>query len=206
MSDNKELDAALLKLETKHRYESLLMKFGASEEAAKLIASSPEQIAKVQWDGVNLHFGKSDLAAVDDPAAKAYFTDGPFKGLFVAPADKPNADDHPQLDEALVASARAGNVTATGRLLRSLNGDVKALDAALADEGNSDHKVANGHETNPFTKLRDPRTNKINPEVEKQIASMIKAMGTVKVAAIGRAAVSPDAPYGRSITGLPLTK
>lgn len=60
------------------------MKIGASEEAAKLIASSPDQIKKFAWDGVNLTFNGSDLAAVDDPTAKSYFTDGAFKGLFVA--------------------------------------------------------------------------------------------------------------------------
>ncbi len=146
MSENKELDAALLKLETKHRFESLLIKLGASEEAAKLIASSADQLAKVQWDGVNLHFGKSDLAAVDDPTARTHFLDGPFKSLFVAPADKADGYDNAQLDEALVASAAAGNITAKGRLLRSLNGDVEALNAALADKRNSHDKGADGHD------------------------------------------------------------
>jgi hypothetical protein len=210
MSENKELDAALLKLETRHRFESFLKKLGASEEAAKLIASSPDQIAKVAWDGVNLHFGKSDLAAVDDPAAGAHFLDGPFKGLFVAPADKADGHDNTQFDEALVASARAGNITAKGQLLRSLNGDVEALNAALADKGNGDDKGANGHDksllngsSNPFFKLRRP-DGTIDKAAEKDIGRMIAVMGHKKVADIARAAKSPAAPLGLSLTGLPL--
>jgi hypothetical protein len=208
MSENKELDAALLKLETKHRFESFLIKIGASAEAAKLISSSPDQLAKVQWDGVNLHFGKSDLAAVDDPAARTHFLDGPFKALFTPP--QADVHDDTQLDEALVASARAGNITAKGRLLRSLDGDVEALNAALADKGDSHDKGANGHDksllngsSNPFFKLRKP-DGAIDKAVEKDIGRMIAVMGHKKVADIARAAKSPAAPLGLSLTGLPL--
>jgi hypothetical protein len=215
MSENKELDEALRKLETKHRAETFLMKIGASEEAAKLIASSPDQIKKFAWDGVNLTFNGSDLAAVDDPAAKAHFTDGPFQGLFFAPADKLNGDDHPQPDPALLAAARAGNRTAYSRLARdSFGGDVKALDAALTDKGDRNDKVANGHEDkpllngfegskNPFFKLRKP-DGSIDKAVEKKIGELISVMGHKAVTDIAKAAKSPAAPMGLTLTGLPL--
>jgi hypothetical protein len=57
----------------------------------------------------------------------------------------------------------------------------------------------NGSDTNPFKALRDPRTGKINPAVEKQISSLIVAVGTAKASAIARSA-------GLSITGLPLSR
>jgi hypothetical protein len=208
MSENKELDAALLKMETKHRFESFLIKLGASEQAAALIASSPDQIKNVVWDGVNLKFGKSDLAAVDDPAANAYFHEGPFKGLFVV-ADKADVDGAPEIDPALLDAARAGNITAKGKLLRdSFKGDVKALDAALAVKRDGDDKTAlngfNGsHSSNPFLKLRKP-DGTVDKAVEAKIGSMIAAMGHKKVADIARAAKTAAAPLGMSLTGLPL--
>lgn len=198
MSENPELDAALLKLDTRHRFEIYLMKLGASDEAAKLIASSPDQAAKMTWDGVNLHFGKSDLAAVDDPAAKAHFADGPFKTLFATAADETDGDNHAQPDPALLDLARAGNKTAYSKLARdSFNGDIKALDAALAPDGNGDDHVANGHDSkNPFLKFRR-KDGTVDPVIAEQVAGMIRAFGTKKVSAIAAAC-------GRSITGLPL--
>jgi len=214
MTENsKELDEALRKIETKFRVETYLMRLGASEEAARLIASSPDQIKKFSYDGVDLRFNGSDLAVAEDPNAKAHFVSGPFKALFVAPADKADTDNKPQLDEALVASARAGNRTAYSRLARdSFNGDIKALDAMLAAKGNGNDKVANGHDDkplpgfegskNPFYKLRV--NGKIDKAIEKKIGEMISVMGHRKVAQIAAAAKSPQAPLGLSLTGAPL--
>jgi hypothetical protein len=138
MSENKELDAALRALETKHRTEDFLKKLGASDEAAALIAANPDQAKKFTYDGVNLKFNGSDLAAVHDPAARAHYLEGPFKSLFGVNGEKPGADSDQQVDPAVLASARAGNITDKGRLLRSLNGDVKALDAMLAAKGDGE--------------------------------------------------------------------
>ena len=118
--NNKELDEALRKIETRFRVETYLMRIGASEEAARLIASSPDQIKKFSYDGVDLRFNGSDLAVTEDPNAKAHFVGGPFKALFVAPAHKPDIDDHAQPDPALVAAARAGNKTAYSQLTPGL--------------------------------------------------------------------------------------
>lgn len=198
-----EIEDALRKLETKHRFEDYLKKIGANDEAAALIASSPDQIAKVAWDGVNLKFGKSDLAAVDDDAAKAHFLEGPFKGLFAPAADKSNGDGDPQLDDAVVASARGGNLTAKGQLLRSLNGDTVALDKLLSVKRDGDDKIAHGGSSNPFFKMRKP-DGTVDKNIEAQIGRMITAMGHKKVSDIARAAKSEAAPLGLSLTGLPL--
>jgi hypothetical protein len=205
-----EIDDAIRKVETRFRVETYLMKLGASEEGAKLIASSPDQIKKFVYDGVDLRFGKSDLTAVDDPNAKAHFLTGPFKGLFAAPAAKDGDGDPAQPDPALLAAAKVGNRTAYSKLFRDhFHGDEVALKAALA-EGSGDDQVSNGHDkstplngNNPFLKLRKP-DGSIDKAVEAKIGGMISAMGHRKVQDIARAAKSAAAPLGLSLTGLPL--
>jgi len=211
MPDSPELTEAIRKIETKFRVETYLMKLGCSEEAAKLIASSPDQIAKFTYDGVDLRRKGSDLPISDDPNAKAYFLNGPFKALFAVATDKVDGDDHAQPDPALLASARAGNRTAYSKLARdSFNGDIVALDKALADKGDGHDQVANGHDksllnvsSNPFYKLRKP-DGTIDKAVEQNISRMIAAMGYRKVADIAKAAKSEAAPLGLSLTGMPL--
>jgi hypothetical protein len=209
MPDSPELTEAIRKIETKFRVETYLMKLGCSEEAAKLIASSPDQIAKFTYDGVDLRRKGSDLPISDDPNAKAHFLNGPFKALFAVATDKVDGDDHTQPDPALLASARAGNRTAYSILARdAFNGDAVALDKALGAKGNGDGKdAANGHDksnsSNPFFKLRKP-DGTIDKAVEANIGRMIGAMGHRKVADIAKAAKSPAAPLGLSITGMPL--
>src|ERR1700691_1177137 len=101
--DNKELETALRAQETRLRVESFVMKIGASKQAAKLISGSPAELARFTWDGVNLRFGKGDLTAVDDPAAREFYAAAPFKGLFPPPATKDDVQDQPQMNERLVA-------------------------------------------------------------------------------------------------------
>lgn len=157
------------------------------------------------WDGVSLLFkGANGNVAADDEQCTGFFQ---REYGFLFPPKQAGSENHAEIDPALLASARAGNMTARARIVRdSLNGDVKRLDAVLADEGNGDDDAAangggisgalNGHGSNPFTKLRD-HTGKIVPAVEKQIQGMIRSMGTKKVAAIAAA-------VNKTITGLPL--
>jgi hypothetical protein len=207
-----DLEEAIAKLETKHRIETYLMKIGASEEAAKLLAAS-EHAAKFRWDGVNLCFEKSDLAAVDDEKAKQFFHEGPFRVLFVKPQTAIDTvaalnEKIAAIDPALLLRARQGNKTAQAVILRdSLGGDLSALNVALAadktttDDGAGTHKKPDGHDTrdNPFLKLRDPRTGAINAEAAKRIDSMLKSMPTKVVADIAKAA-------GMNLSGLPLNR
>lgn len=170
MSD--ELDEAIRKIECKHRVETFLMKIGASEESAKLIASSPDQIKAFVWDGVNLTMRGSDLPASEDHQAVDHFVKGPFAALFVKPADKTN-DEPPQVDPALVEAAKT-NLTAKGKLLRALNGDQAAYDKLLASDVNGADKHAN----NPFSRA--------GWSVSKQ-GSVFKALGEAKTAALAAA-------------------
>jgi hypothetical protein len=211
MAENsKELDDAIRVIETKFRVETYLMKLGASEEAAKLIASSPDQIAKFTYDGVDLRRKGSDLPISDDPNARAFFLSGPFKALFT-PAATDKVDDHTQPDPELMASARSGNRTAYSRLARdAFGGDIKKLDAALAaDKGTTEGKeVPKGHgrdSSNPFYRMRpNGFSGPVDPAIEKRIGEMITVMGHRKVSDIARAATSDAAPLGLSLTGLPL--
>jgi hypothetical protein len=211
--NSKELDDAIRAIETRFRIETLLMKWGCNEEAAKLIASSPDQIKKFVYDGVDLRFGKSDLPAADDPNVKAFYTAGPFKALFTPATDKANGDgDHAQPDPELMASARNGNRTSYSKLARdSFNGDVVALDKALAADktnGGDGKEVPKGHgrdSKNPFYAMRPKGFDSpVDPAIEKRIGEMIRVMGHRKVADIARAATSEAAPLGLSLTGLPL--
>jgi hypothetical protein len=210
MPDSPEVIDAIRKIETKFRVETFLMKLGATEEAAKLISSSPDQIKKFVYDGVDLRFGKSDLPAADDPNAKAHFVGGPFKTLFVAPADN-KVDDPAQPDPELMALAKGGNRTAYSKLVRdAFGGNIAALDAALAaDKGTTEGKeMPRGHgrdSSNPFYKMRPKGFDgPVDPVIEKRIGEMISVMGHRKVADIARAATSEAAPNGLSLTGLPL--
>lgn len=155
------------------------------------------------WDGVSLQFkGANGNVPADDEQSIGFFA---REYSFLMPAKQVGSEGHADIDPALLASARAGNVTDKGRVLRILNGDMKALDAVLADKGNGhDGSAANrgtgngadANSSNPFTRLRD-YNGKIVPAVEKQIEGMIRSMGTKKVAAIAAA-------VNKTITGLPL--
>src|ERR1700722_5044911 len=127
MPDSPEVIDAIRKIETRFRVETYLMKLGASEEAAKLIASSPDQIAKFSYDGVDLRRKGSDLPISDDPNARAFFLSGPFKALFTPATDKVDGDDHTQPDPELMALAKGGNRTAYGKLVRdAFGGNIQA--------------------------------------------------------------------------------
>ena len=80
-----------------------------------------------------------------------------------------------------------------------------AADSDKGDKGDDRLKL-NGYgsnSTNPFYKLRRPDGN-IDKAIEKKIGDMISAMGHKSVADIARAAKSPAAPMGLTLTGLPL--
>lgn len=207
---DKPLDQVLLKLDTRHRVYDFVKSLGASDETAELIASS-EQVRKFKWNGVALTWADTGKLAVDDAAAKAHFTEGPFKALFSA-TNKPGPADAPQIDPVLVEQARGGNMTARSKVFSALIGTGKG-EAAEADAhgkltlllaapgGNANGGAADS--SNPFQKLRRP-DGTIDKEVEAHVSKMIFALGTKKVVEIAAAAKSPEAPFGRSITGIPI--
>jgi hypothetical protein len=198
MALDESATAYLQKLDTRHHVHDYLKTIGASDDAAALIASS-EQVRQFEWNGAVLTWKASGEPAAHSSAAKEHFTKGPFKTLFASGKD-PGGHKDPQLDPALVDAARGGNLTARGRLLRTLNGDVEALNGILAAQGNADGNLSNGHDsTNPFLRLRDPRTGGINTEVQQKISGMIRSLGTAKVTAIAKA-------VGMTLSGLPLPR
>lgn len=207
---DKPLDKVLLDLDTRHRVHDYIRSIGGSDETAALISSS-EQVRKFSWNGVALVWTDTGKLAVNDAGAKAYFTEGPFKGLF-SPANKPGPSDAPQIDPILVEQARGGNMTARSKVFSALIGTGKGeaaeadahakLNLLLAKEGgNTANDIKHG--SNPFMKLRKP-DGTIDKEVEAHVSKMIVALGTKKCIDIARAATSADAPFGRTISGLPI--
>lgn len=63
--------------------------------------------------------------------------------------------------------------------------------------------AAREHVSNPFNQI-DAATGRLTKAAQEKIASMIRTMPTSAVASIARSAKSPDAPYGRTLTGAPL--
>jgi hypothetical protein len=71
------------------------------------------------------------------------------------------------------------------------------------DKGNEDNKADHSGSSNPFFKMRNS-DGTVDKAIEAQIGRMITAMGHKKVADIARAAKSPAAPLGLTLTGLPI--
>lgn len=84
-------------------------------------------------------------------------------------------------------------VNATDNTVKNKNIDPRLSTAAIE------------HDNNPFTRLRRP-DGSLDPKIQDRVTGMIVAMGTKRVCDIARSAVSADAPFGRSISGVPLTK
>jgi hypothetical protein len=133
------------------------------------------------------------------------------------PLWQPTGDDPAvKARSELEAAALGGSVTAHGELWKVL-GDVgyenwKKKHAAAPGKkaaGETDAEAAaaalltGSNSTNPFAKLRKA-DGTVDKAVESQIGGMIAAMGHKKVSDIARAAKSPAAPLGLSLTGLPL--
>jgi hypothetical protein len=100
---------------------------GATDEMA--IAASSTLAERFDWTGSVLNLDGKPATA---EAVREYF--GTNYG-FLFPSKSENADA-PKVDQQLLASARAGNITAKGRLVRQL-GSLAAADAVLADKANT---------------------------------------------------------------------
>jgi hypothetical protein len=119
------LDKVLNNADVKDRVYKLARSWGATEELADMFADSKKD--QFKFDGVNLTWNVNGKIAVDDPETKAYFTQGAFKTIF------PSQDSTEQhnVDPALLASARAGNMTAKSRLFVQVGRDQTKLDKLL---------------------------------------------------------------------------
>jgi hypothetical protein len=100
---------------------------GTTDEMA--IAASSTLADRFEWTGSVLNL---DGKAATAEAVREHF--GTNYG-FLFPPKSENADV-PKVDPQLLASARAGNITAKGRIVRQL-GSLAAADAVLADKSNT---------------------------------------------------------------------
>ena len=118
-----EFDAVMNKMDLHDRTFKLAKSWGATDELAEVFAAS--QSVKFKWDGVVLSCNGKNAA--DDPETKRHFTEGALKPLFPTAA----VENAPKIPPELLASAKAGNLTSRGAMLRLL-GSLEAVDAALA--------------------------------------------------------------------------
>jgi hypothetical protein len=121
-----EFDAVMNKMDLHDRTFKLAKSWGTTDELAEVFAAS--QSAKFKWDGVALTYNGAN--AVDDAATKAHFTEGALKPLFPTAATNKDA---PKIPPELLESAKGGNLTSRGALVRLL-GSLEAAEAALADK------------------------------------------------------------------------
>ncbi len=183
VSDNNEV---LLKLDLVDRVHKLFKSWGSTDEQAEIAAAS--QAKRFKFDGVQLTWAATGKSALDDPECKSFYADAGFK--FLLPP--PKADDtKPQVSPLDVELMRAGNKTAEQRVFLQLGGEKDQAGALaqleLLKVGKHQMNGGGDKSTNPFLTLRD-KSGAIVPEQMRKVESMLKALGTAKVAAIARAA------------------
>jgi hypothetical protein len=200
---------------------------GCDDKRADQIARTMKH--KFTWSGVRLLWngdaGDQPIVAVDHvDQIKEYFAREKLDFLLPVPAAVDIEGFAESIPGDVLEAALNGSKTAEGKICMLLGGSNKDAAArtalllkterALREKGavNGDvnlHGTTNNERrttsTNPFSRLRT-REGAIDKKVESQIASMIVAMGAGRVAGIAKACVSPDAPFGRSITGLALSR
>jgi hypothetical protein len=168
---------------------------GSNKKQAKVFRRVAGKFLKLDTDGLKFKGQGGKLVAIDSDQSKEFFRrEYPFlMKEAAAAAAAAAAAEHGALDDADIALARAGNLTAKGRCLLALNGDEAALKAALADKGKGNDTVALADKPldkskNPFVGLRNPRTNQIVPEKMKAVESLIRGAGTKVATSIAKSA------------------
>jgi hypothetical protein len=144
------------------------------------------------WDGTLKFHGTHGDVPADDEQCTGFFQ---REYDFLVPA-KEKEGEHGELDANDITLARAGNVTARGRLFRELHGDkprtaegetAAALDKLLAGETKvtvpGDKKITTHSGTNPWG------SGPGEWNITKQ-GALIKALGEEKAAGIAKAAGS----------------
>jgi hypothetical protein len=160
---------------------------GLSGKRAKALRKLGAAYFKLDTDGLKFRGAGDRLVAVDSKQCTDFFAKK-FDFL-LGGNDNSQRVEHGAPDDADIALARSGNLTAKGRVLTALGGDEAALKAALADKGKvvlADKPLDKSK--NPFIGLRDPRTGAIRSEQMRKVESFIKAAGTKAAAAVARSA------------------
>jgi hypothetical protein len=121
------LDKVLAAHDRIDRVHKFFKSIGSTDEQAATAAAAHAD--KFVWNGATLEF-QGKCVADPDNGVREWFTANKLD--FLLPPKPANADK-PDVDPQLLASARAGNITAKGRLVRQL-GSLAAVDAVLADK------------------------------------------------------------------------
>src|SRR5580704_9856700 len=124
------LDKVLAAHDRIDRVHKFFKSIGSTDEQAATAAAAHAD--KFVWNGATLEF-QGRCVADPDNGVSEWFTANKLD--FLLPPKSANADK-PDVDPQLLASARAGNITAKGRLVRQL-GSLAAVDAVLADKSNT---------------------------------------------------------------------
>lgn len=202
-----------------HIYHLFLNMLNSTMEQAETASYTPVVVKLFDWDGSLFTCNRQPIRPRDEGA--------PIKALlrerkldFLLPAE--TADPvTAAIDPALLASARAGNMTSRSKLVRALGLNERRLSAAdeaklaevLGDTDSADTvdttsvdaaaraaaAAAAAANPNPFVGLRNPMTGKVDPAKQAEVAMRIKRDGIAAVVALSKAA-------GVTLSGLPLRK
>ena len=198
------------------------------DEIAKAdVLYAAERAKGFEWSGGRLFVKMpgGERVAATDPRAVEHFKN---KYPFLMPTPKATEQEFNgatvTIDPATIEAALSGSVTAKGKIAVAFGADHRdsptsraaAAKAELFLTAEAAKKYGTGTDdtdavvhgrpavsTNPFYRLRRP-DGTIDKSIEAQIGKMISAIGHHKATDIARAAKSPAAPLGLSLTGLPL--
>ena len=178
------------KIEKKKQVLAFAETLGLSGRRAKALRKLGSDYFKMDSDGLKFRAAGDRLVSPDNSECVAFFKKK-FDYL-LGGNDGSQVVEHGVLDDADIALAKSGNLTAKGRVLVALGGNEAALKAALADKGTGTDKVVLSDKPldkskNPFIGLRD-KSGKIVPEKMARVESFIKAAGTKAAASVARSA------------------
>jgi hypothetical protein len=159
---------------------------GLSGKRAKALRKLGAAYFKLDTDGLKFRGAGDRLVAVDSKQCTDFFA----KKFDFLLSPQETTLEAGALDQADIALARAGNLTAKGRVLVALGGNEAALKAALADKGTYKTVLADkplDKSKNPFVRLRD-KSGKINPAQMAKVESFLKVAGTKAAVSLARSA------------------
>jgi hypothetical protein len=185
----KPLDEVLAAHDRVDRVHKFWKSLGATDEQAATTAAAHAD--KFTWNGATLEFQGKPVADPDS-GVREWFTNNHLD--FLLPPKSANADK-PEVDSALLASAKSGNKTAEGQLFRALHGD-KPKSAIADTQAALDALLAEGATVTPSTEAvaEKPKPNgSTNPwsaaswDPRRQI-SAVKGLGVAKASELAKAA------------------
>jgi hypothetical protein len=184
------LDKVLNAVDVKHRVYELARTWGATEECASAFADN--KASQFKFDGVALTWNVNGKLAVDDAECREHFTQGPLKALFPT-----TASTLPDVDAAMLASAKSGNMTSYSRLVRQHSkatvDSLLAQKPAVADDSTKDGRSKDDTSNNPWKSPNFKTDKAALAEADR----LTRTLGTEVARQLSRAA-------GKTLGGDPL--